>query len=80
MGNKSIKKVSESRKQTGFRLPEDLLDRLAKEAYKQTRSVNNLVETTLDKHIPKTKNVWYNPSGIYINVILRGLRLGNTKS
>lgn len=35
------------RKQTGFRLRTDLLERLKKEAAKQNRSINNYVETLL---------------------------------
>lgn len=41
-----------SKKQTAFRLSEELIERLKKEAEKQNRSVNNLVETVLDKQIP----------------------------
>ena len=42
-----------SKKQTAFRLSDDLIKRLKKEAKKQSRSVNNLVALILDKKIPK---------------------------
>jgi len=41
------------KKQTAFRLSEGLLLRLKAEAKKQNRSVTNLVETILNKRIPK---------------------------
>lgn len=39
--------VSVTRKQTSFRLSENLLERLRIEAKKQNRSLNNLVESVL---------------------------------
>lgn len=41
------------KKQTAFRISEGLLKRLKAEAKKQKRSVNNLVEVLIDKHVPK---------------------------
>tara|TARA_R110000744_G_scaffold266531_1_gene380545 strand:- start:467 stop:604 length:138 start_codon:yes stop_codon:yes gene_type:complete len=41
------------KKQTAFRLSEGLLLRLKAEAEKKNRSVNNLVETILNKILPK---------------------------
>ena len=41
------------KKQTAFRISEGILNRLKKEAEKQNRSLNNLVETLLNKHLPK---------------------------
>jgi predicted HicB family RNase H-like nuclease len=41
------------KKQTAFRISEGLLKRLKAEAKKQNRSVNNLVEVLIDKHVPK---------------------------
>ncbi len=39
--------------QTAFRLTEEILLRLAKEAENQDRSMNKIVERLLDKHLPK---------------------------
>lgn len=44
-----------NKKQTAFRISGGLIERLKAEAKKQNRSLNNLVETLLDKHIPKLK-------------------------
>ena len=41
------------KKQTAFRISEGLLQRLAKEAKKQDRSMNNLIERILNKSLPK---------------------------
>ena len=41
------------KKQTAFRISEGLIQRLKVEAKKQKRSVNNLVEVLIDKHVPK---------------------------
>lgn len=41
------------KKQTAFRISEGLLKRLKAEAKKQHRSLNNLVEVLIDKHVPK---------------------------
>ena len=40
------------KKQTAFRISEGLLKRLKVEAKKQNRSINNLVEVLIDKHVP----------------------------
>ena len=42
-----------SKTQTAFRLTEEILLRLAKEAENQDRSMNKIVERLLDKHLPK---------------------------
>jgi len=42
------------KRQTAFRLEEELLTGLSKEAKKENRSLNNYVETTLKTHL-KTK-------------------------
>ena len=42
-----------AKKQTAFRLSDDLLQRLKAEAKKQNRSLNNLIEVLIDKHTPK---------------------------
>jgi len=42
-----------TKKQTAFRISEGLLLRLKTEAKKQNRSVNNLIEVLIDKHLPK---------------------------
>ena len=39
------------KKQTAFRLSEGLINNLKQEAKKQNRSLNNLVETILIKHL-----------------------------
>ena len=41
------------KKQTAFRISEVLLKRLKAEAKKQNRSINNLVDVLIDKHVPK---------------------------
>ena len=41
------------KKQTAFRLSDNLLQRLKAEAKKQNRSLNNLIEVLIDKHVPK---------------------------
>jgi len=41
------------KKQTAFRLSDDLIKRLKAEAKKQNRSLNNLIEVLIDKHTPK---------------------------
>ncbi len=41
------------KKQTAFRISEGLLKRLKEEANKQNRSLSNLVEVLIDKHVPK---------------------------
>ena len=40
------------KKQTAFRLSDNLLQRLKAEAKKQNRSLNNLIEVLIDKHVP----------------------------
>jgi len=42
-----------NKKQTAFQISEVLLKRLKAEAKKQNRSVNNMVEVLIDKHVPK---------------------------
>ena len=42
-----------TKKQTAFRISEGLLKRLRAEAKKQNRSLNNLIEVLIDKHVPK---------------------------
>ena len=41
------------KKQTAFRISEGLLKRLKAEAKNQKRSLNNLLEVLIDKHVPK---------------------------
>lgn len=45
--------MSKAKKQTAFRLSNEILSRLSKEAKKQNRSMANLVETLLDKYLPR---------------------------
>lgn len=42
-----------TKKQTAFRISEGLINRLKAESKKQNRSLNNLLEVLLDKHLPK---------------------------
>jgi predicted HicB family RNase H-like nuclease len=42
-----------TKSQTAFRLDQELMERLRKEARKQNRSINNLVETILLNHFKK---------------------------
>lgn len=51
-----MSKETVERKQTGFRLRTDLLERLKKEAAKENRSINNYVETLLLDALYKEPN------------------------
>ena len=42
--------------QVNLRLPEDVIEELKKEAKKQKRSVNNLLEVIIDEYLQKRKN------------------------
>lgn len=48
--------ASSSRKQTSFRLSEDLLARLQEEAKRHNRSLNNLVESVLMAFVSERPN------------------------
>lgn len=48
--------VSTIRKQTSFRLSEELLDKLQEEARRHNRSLNNLVESVLMAFVAKRPN------------------------
>lgn len=52
ISKKTLDNMSD-KKQTAFRISEGLLKRLKAEAKKQNRSVNNLVEVLIEKHVPK---------------------------
>lgn len=44
-----------SKIQVNFRLPKDVISQLKKEAEKQKRSVNNLLEVIIDEYLQKQK-------------------------
>ena len=55
------------KKQTGFRISGGLLKRLKAEAKKQKRSVNNLVEVLIDKHVPKIVDNVESMGSVFVN-------------
>ena len=42
--------------QVNLRLPEEVIEELKKEAKKQKRSLNNLLEVIIDEYLQKCKN------------------------
>ena len=50
---KRVKRIMANKKQTAFRLSDDLLQRLKAEAKKQDESMTHIVKTLLTKHLPK---------------------------